>query len=312
MTHPTKLAEAYDYCLKLAHSHYENFPVASFLLPAHLREPISVIYAFARTADDIADEGDAPLQERLDALAEYEQQLTLIEQQCYQGSSAIFIALNDVIKHHTLPIILLQDLLSAFRQDLTKNRYSDDKELEDYCRRSANPIGRLFLHLIGIPSSSDLDASDMICTALQRINFYQDIQQDLKVNDRIYLPLENIHEFGLTEASLYSPDSRELTFTLREKYRGTAALLKKGVPLGTRYYGRPGWEIRLITLAGLTTLLKLAQQDDANLYSRPRLSKVTLLGLSCCALVPSIYNISCKWQLHRFAKINDTITITPI
>jgi squalene synthase HpnC len=289
MTKSTELAEAYDYCLNLAHSHYENFPVASLLLPRHLRKAICVIYAFSRTADDIADEGNATPLQRLNALAEYEQQLSSIEQGNYQGNSAIFIALQDVIQSHDLPITLLYDLLSAFQQDITQHRYQNDDAIYDYCRRSANPIGRLLLHLHGEPTKHELKQSDAICTALQLINFYQDIQQDLYENDRIYIPLDDFIRHGLTTTSLHDTDSHKTAPILREKLQTVHTLFSSGFKLGDALHGRFGWEIRIVTLMGIVTLNKLSSRSDHDLYSRPRLSKYHFALYATLALSPRIY-----------------------
>ena len=299
MTNSSDLAAAYDFCLQLANKHYENFPVASFLLPAHLRKAVGVIYAFARTADDIADEGDATDTQRLDALTNYEQQLSSIEQANFQGDSAIFIALNDVIKQYALPVSLFQDLLSAFRQDVLQARYQTDSDIRDYCRRSANPIGRLLLHLHGKPSALQLKQSDAICTALQRVNFYQDIQQDLHENDRIYIPLDDFSKAGLSEKSLFVSNSTEVSPIIREKYQNTHNLFLDGYELGSQLYGRLGWEIRTVTLTGLLALRQLSLQDNSDLYSRPRLSKIQIITQSILALSPTVYRYYCQRYLNK-------------
>ncbi|MFT7234494.1 MAG: squalene synthase HpnC [Methylophagaceae bacterium] len=299
MTRQANLNAAYHYCQQLAQSHYENFPVASFLLPAHLRQAISVIYAFARTADDIADEGDADTQQRLDELAYYEHQLSLIEQQHYQEDAPIFVALNDVIKRYHLPIVLFRDLLSAFSQDLLQKRYPDDAAIDDYCRRSANPIGRLLLHLNGKPNELDLIQSDALCTALQLINFYQDIQQDLLRRDRIYIPQQDFENLGITETALFEVDSTKVAPILREKYRKIHTLLSEGFLVGFHLHGRFGWEIRTITLAGILTLKQLSSQKNQALYSRPRLTRYQLLGQSGLALSPSLYRFYCQSYLEN-------------
>ena len=299
MTPSPSLISAYDYCQQLANNHYENFPVASILLPANIRQAVSVIYAFARTADDIADEGDTHTQDRLDNLTEYAQQLELIVQPVYQGNSPIFLALNDVIRQHKLPIALFQDLLSAFRQDVTQQRYQDDDAINDYCRRSANPIGRLLLYLHGEPSQLDLTQSDAICTALQLINFYQDIQQDLHQNNRIYIPEEDFTKYGLSEEILLDTNSTQLAPILREKYQRIQVLLYEGFHLGCRLQGRLGWEIRTLILSGILTLKQLSSQDDHALYSRPRLSKHHFLAQSTFALSPKIYQYHCQSSLEK-------------
>lgn len=302
MTHSPELVAAYDYCQQLANNHYENFPVASILLPAHLRQAVSVIYAFARTADDIADEGNVFPQKRLANLAEYEQQLALISQENYHGSSPLFLALSDVIKRYKLPIVLFQDLLSAFRQDVTLKRYPNEHAINDYCRRSANPIGRLLLLLNGEPSQLDLIQSDAICTALQLINFYQDIQQDLHEHNRIYIPEKDFAKFGLTASALLETDSSKLAPILREKYRYIQVLFSEGFHLGYRVRGRLGWEIRTLILSGMLTLKKLSSQYDHALYSRPRLSKHQLLAQSILALSPKIYQNYCQYSLNKMVR----------
>jgi squalene synthase HpnC len=188
------LETAYRHCERLARSHCENFPVASWLLPRRLRRPIAVIYAFARTADDFADEGHYSAAQRLALLNGYGAKL----QQLERGEATddpLFIALADVIARYQLPLQLFYDLLSAFAQDVTKKRYTDFGELLDYCRRSANPVGRLLLHLSGNASAENLQLSDKICSALQLINFYQDLAQDFAENERIYLIYVVIRRF---------------------------------------------------------------------------------------------------------------------
>ena len=187
MTRSTKLISAHRYCQHLAKSHYENFPVASIILPKHIQQSVFVIYAFARTADDIADEGSATMADRMQALLEYEKQLNNIEQGADLSQPPLFIALSDVVYSQHLPIQLFHDLLSAFKQDISQGRYQSDDDILDYCRRSANPIGRLLLHLGGEKSMQQLQQSDALCTALQLINFYQDVKQDLYENNRLYL-----------------------------------------------------------------------------------------------------------------------------
>lgn len=306
------LITAYAYCQQLTQSHYENFPVASILLPKRLRQAISVIYAFARTADDIADEGDATSEQRQDALAQYDHNLALIAARQYQGGSPIFTALNDVIQQHALPVSLFQDLLSAFRQDITQKRYQTKEDVEDYCRRSANPVGRLLLHLNAQASALHLSQSDAICTALQLVNFYQDIKQDLVESDRIYIPLSDFDRFSLPESAIFDDDSTVLTPLIRAQYQKIHALFIAGVELGSNCRGRLGWEIRTITLTGLTTLKRLSAQNNDDLYSRPRLSKATLLKLACCASLRPIYSIYCQQLLKQIAHYNvvdSTLTI---
>jgi squalene synthase HpnC len=289
MSKKTKLIDAYKFCQDMAQSHYENFPVASVLLPQKLRLPISVIYAFARTADDFADEGDLPQETRLEQLEAYSKALSEIKHQGYSGKNPIFIALADVIKKHDLPISLFNDLLSAFKQDVVKNRYANFEEVLDYCNRSANPVGRLLLHLNGEPSDEQLEQSDSVCSALQLINFYQDIVQDYTEQDRIYIPQDELTQAGLIESDLVNPDSQKIAPLIRYLYRRAQHLMLKGYPLGASLTGRMGWEVRAMTLGGITTLALLMRQDDTLLLQRPRLDKTALLKLVVTGLVKHFY-----------------------
>ena len=264
------LNAAYDHCLTLARRHYENFPVASRLLPRRLQKPISVIYAFARNADDFADEGKDSVQTRLERLDSYRSGLDSMRSH-QRVDDPVFIALSDVIFHYKLPLEPFYDLLSAFRQDVTKKRYADINELLDYCRRSANPIGRLVLHLTGEATPDNLRDSDAICTALQLINFWQDLEQDFIENDRIYLPQDEMASCGVNETHLAQRRSDDALRTLLDKQlERTRSMLLSGSPLGHRLKGRLGVEIRATVNGGLRILDALARRD--NLFSRPRLS----------------------------------------
>src|SRR5687768_6999667 len=179
----------------MAVGHYENFPVASLLLPAPLREPIEVIYRFARSADDFADEGDDPPEVRLRKLNDYRRQLAA-------PTAPLLQDVGKIIREHELPVALFADLLDAFSQDVTKKRYADYAELLDYCRRSANPVGRLLLHLFKRTSDSNLRHSDAICSALQLVNHWQDVDIDFTRDDRVYLPQDEMARFGVTERHL--------------------------------------------------------------------------------------------------------------
>ena len=284
-----KLADAYQYCQQLAKSHYENFPVASLLLPKRLRQPISVIYAFARTADDFADEGNEPVDVRLEQLDDYSTALRQIASNNYSDDAPIFIALTDVISKHDLPIQLFEDLLTAFKQDVVKSRYANFGEVLDYCRYSADPVGRLLLHLEGSPNEQQLVQSDAVCTALQLINFYQDIVQDYTEQDRIYIPQDELAAAGLIESDLIQPDSNKIAPLMRNLYQRTSILMQQGYPLGASLTGRLGWEVRAMTLGGITTLQKLALQADTDLLSRPRLSKLNFLNIMVNALPSKRY-----------------------
>ena len=266
------LQNAYAECLKMAQSHYENFPVASRLLPKHLRQPISVIYAFARRADDFADEGDLSQEERLAALNDFGDKLDLIEQNKALDDTT-FIALADVIKQHQLPISLFHDLLTAFKMDVTKTRYANFGEVMEYCRYSANPVGRLLLHLNKETSPKNLGYSDAICSALQLTNFLQDISQDIEESDRIYLPQDEMQQFGVTEEDIRNKLTNPATRRLIEfQIRRTVKLMQAGAPLGKVLKGRMGLELRMTIMGGSRILYRLNQQHD-NVFSRPRLNK---------------------------------------
>jgi len=236
--------------------HYENFPVASVLLPAHLRAPVELIYRFARAADDFADEGDLSNEERLALLAGFSAELRRIEAGAIP-QTALFNELAPMIKERRLPVNLFHDLLSAFAQDVTKKRYTDFADVLDYCRRSANPVGRLLLVLYGAATPQNNTWSDHICSALQIINFLQDIAIDF-ANDRIYMPQEELARFGIGEAQFASRDANAAwrEFMAFEVAR-TRALLLAGAPLGRVLRGRIGLEMRMIIAGGERILRKI-------------------------------------------------------
>ncbi len=248
--------------------HYENFPVASLLLPARLREPVGVIYRFARTADDFADEGDAPAPERLASLEAYRAELDRIAGN-KPPETLLFSDVARIVRDHALPLAPFYDLLSAFSQDVVKPRYADYEELLDYCRRSANPVGRLMLHLFGVADPVNIARSDAICTALQLINFWQDVAIDWQ-KDRVYLPLDELAHFGVTEAQIAAGHSdaawRDLiTFQVDR----TRSLMGAGAPLGRTLTGRFGMEIRITIQGGLAILDKLESANCDMFRHRP-------------------------------------------
>ena len=266
------LENAYIECLRMAQSHYENFPVASRLLPKHLRRPISVIYAFARRADDFADEGNLSDVQRLASLDDFSNKLNLIEQG-HEVEDTTFIALADVIKQHQLPISLFHDLLTAFKMDVTKARYANFGEVMEYCRYSANPVGRLLLHLNNETSPQSLGQSDAICSALQLTNFWQDISQDLEESDRIYIPQDEMEKYGVSEDDIRNKNTNDASRKLIAfQIARTAQLMQSGAPLGKVLKGRMGLELRMTIMGGSRILYKLNQQYN-DVFSRPRLSK---------------------------------------
>jgi squalene synthase HpnC len=179
----------------VAVGHYENFPVASLLMPRELRDPVKIIYRFARSADDFADEGADPPDVRLAKLDGYRRELR-------SPSQPLFHDIQKIVREHELPLQLFVDLLDAFSQDVIKKRYASFAEVLDYCRRSANPVGRLLLHLFKRTTDSDLRRSDSICSALQLVNFWQDVEVDWRKDRRVYLPQDEMARYGVTEAHL--------------------------------------------------------------------------------------------------------------
>lgn len=240
----------------MAVSHSENFPVASVLLPPRFREPVALIYRFAREADDFADEGCAPDAMRLEQLALFGEQLRRIE----RGAApdiAWFSRLADVIQAHQLPIGPFHDLLSAFSQDVTTTRYPDFAAVRDYCRRSADPVGRLLLHLFGCATADNVERSDSICSALQLVNFWQDVSIDHDKN-RIYLPLDEMARHGVTEAHIAGRRCDDAWRALLGfQVERARAMLLTGAPLGRALPGRIGLEIRATVQGGLRILEKI-------------------------------------------------------
>jgi len=270
-------------------AHYENFPVASWLCPAPLRAPVAAIYHFARTADDLADEGHAPAAQRLAALASYRACLDRAAAQGDMGEMPwpeVFAPLQTALHQHSLPLHLLHDLLSAFEQDVrhtdSGHRYASVQELLAYCQRSANPVGRLLLHLYGVDDNLSLQQSDQICTALQLINFWQDLSVDLP-RQRHYLPGDLLARHGLThdsfEAPLHRGDQQGVQArraALAELCRHAKDLMRAGAPLARRLPGRTGWELRLVVQGGLRILERIEQIDHRSWQYRPTVGRADL------------------------------------
>ena len=249
----------------MAVGHYENFPVASLLLPAPLRQPVEIIYRFARSADDIADEGDDPADVRLRKLDEFRAQLAAPRE-------ALFQDVAKIIQQHGLPAQLFADLLDAFSQDVTRKRYENFSTVLDYCRRSANPVGRLLLHLFKRTTESDLRRSDAICTSLQLINFWQDVDVDYTKDRRVYLPQDEMARFGVGERHLADkicdPAWKAL---LAFQVTRTRDLMLQGAPLGDSLPGRVGLEIRTTVQGGLRILEKIERAGYDVFRRRPKL-----------------------------------------
>lgn len=267
--------------------HYENFPVASWLCPPDLRPPIAAIYHFARTADDLADEGDATAEQRLASLRAYRAELMRASEEASASAPAtpaaspqwpeIFQPLARVIRQHRLPVTLLHALLDAFEQDVRHTaaglRYPDMPALLDYCSRSANPVGRLLLHLYGVNDKISLEQSDAICSALQLINFWQDLSIDLP-RGRLYLPADALERHGVEPAQLMAqrqpyPAAEAMVQALSAQARH---LMMQGAPLPHRLPGRVGWELRLVIQGGLRILDKIEALHGRTWLHRPRLT----------------------------------------
>jgi len=270
-TLPQNIESAYKVCEDIALSHYENFPVASSLLPRQLRQPISAIYAFARTADDIADEGEADAEQRLKELNDYSQKF----QAMLQGETTndpVFIALSNTIEQFNLSSESFTDLLDAFCQDVHKKRYADFSEVLEYCRRSANPVGRLLLQLVRIESPAAQKYSDSVCSALQLINFYQDISQDYDENNRIYLAQDEMHVANINEIQLAKrQNSAEFTQFMCQQICRADNMLISGYPLCRIIGGRLGLELKMTIHAAHLVAKKMLAGTDA--FCRPRLNK---------------------------------------
>ena len=236
--------------------HYENFPVASVLMPEQLRRPVELIYRFARAADDFADEGDLPDAQRLALLADFGDELHRIENH-QLAANALFRELAPVIEERGLPFGLFHDLLSAFSQDVTCKRYADFAQLLDYCRRSANPVGRLLLVLYGKSDARNNAWSDNICSALQIINFLQDIAIDYGIG-RIYMPQDELARYGVSEAGIAAQVANEAWRDfMRFQVERARHMLLEGAPLARVLTGRVGLEMRMIIAGGERILRKI-------------------------------------------------------
>lgn len=268
-------------------AHYENFPVASWLCPSALRPAVQAIYGFARTADDLADEGDLPAAERLAVLAQYRAEL----QRAFAAPDVdggrwpqVFAPLQHAIRAHSLPGTPLHDLLDAFEQDVHNPTYADRDALLDYCRRSANPIGRLLLHLYDVHDRESLAKSDAICSALQLINFWQDLGVDAP-RGRHYVPLVDARRHGVTLEQLRARhDGAAVRALVRDLAQWARELMLQGAPLVHRVPGRVGWELRLVVQGGLRVLERIGRIDHGTLLQRPTLGLTDAAPLAWRAL----------------------------
>jgi phytoene synthase len=263
-TDAAALAAAYAHCVRLATSHYENFTVGSWLLPRRLRQPLAALYAFARVADDVADEGDASAADRLAQLDAWEAQLDA----CYAGQAShpVFVALADTTRRFAIPIEPFRRLLTAFRRDAAFVPFASDAESLAYCRHSAAPVGHLVLALFGSHDAGRQALADRICIGLQLANFLQDVGVDA-ARGRVYLPLDRLRAHGLTPSSLR--DGAALRALLRAEVARARAMLLEGLPLADQVTARLGREVRLFAWGGLAILAHIEAQGFDVFHHRP-------------------------------------------
>ena len=291
---PRAVRDAYATCTRLAAAHYENFPVASHLLPRHMRPHVAAVYAFARAADDFADEGSWSEEERHRLIDDWRDRL----RRCADGSSAgthvegaggderdqVFLALGDTIRRRQLAVSLFEDLLSAFRQDITTHRYRTWHDVLDYCRRSANPVGRLVLRIAGYRDEGLDRASDCVCTALQLTNFWQDLGRDWR-RGRLYLPAEDWQLCGARESDL---EEGRLTEAWRRALARVAMrtreLFMRGRAVCDGVKGRLGLELRLTWLGGMRILERVEAVGFDVLAHRPTLGSSDVPALAWGAI----------------------------
>lgn len=266
---PWTIPDAFRYCVRLARTHYENFPVGSILIPKKLRPHVCAIYAFARRADDIADE-DFTEANRIPALDAW---LDLLQRsQVSHVNHPVFLALKETIRNFDIPVQLLKDLVTAFKMDVTTKRHPSFEDVMYYCRHSANPVGRLVLHLFGYRDEKLMLLSDKICTALQLANFWQDISVDLEKN-RIYIPFDDLARFHFGESQLiarqYDDNFKEL---LKFQVDRTDRMFREGSGLVYLTKGRLSLELKCVIMGGMSVLEKIRQLNYNTLVKRPTLN----------------------------------------
>jgi len=277
---PLSLQESQAYTRKVALGHYENFPVVSWFLPKHLRQPFYDVYAFCRWADDLGDEIDSTA-ESLRLLAWWRDELRSAVNG--MGRHPVFVALADTIPRYQLSSQNFHDLISAFEQDQQQTRYETYDDLLGYCRLSANPVGRILLELTEASDVENVVLSDDVCTGLQLINFWQDIARDWKI-DRVYLPQQDLAKFGATEETIArGTATEEFRELVKFEVERAEQLLKSGEVLGNRVPKSIRFDIRLFALGGLKICEKVRRQNFDTLSNRPRLTKTDLPGLAWTA-----------------------------
>lgn len=281
-----QLKLAYLECSTIAKQHYENFPVASLLLPKHIRLAITAIYAFARIADDYADSPTLTAAEKLTAL-NYLETALLNDNLANQANQNILLAVKDTIQQHRLPITLFLQLLTAFKQDITQTSYDDCAALLLYCNNSANPIGRLLLHLMQQANPENLQYADHICTSLQLLNFIQDLPNDLHNLNRCYIPLQDLAKFQVTIDELKAQKkSNNIAKLIQYQLKRCQTILQQGLPLSSRLTGSFALEVQLIIAGANKILQKLYTRT--NYYQRPTLhlfEKITMLVTVLFAII---------------------------
>jgi phytoene synthase len=285
------LAEAYAACVRIARGHYENFPVASVLLPSRLRPHVAAVYAFARHADDLADEGGDPSGVRLAKLEHWGSLLDACTRPDFGSDSSllkterdIFLALGDTIGRFAIPKALFEDLLSAFRQDAVQERYATFADVLDYCRRSANPVGRIMLALFGRLDAETAPASDALCTGLQLANFWQDVSMDLRI-PRVYIPEEDFERFGVDrEAFARGEGTDAVRELLRFETERARSFFIAALPLFPLVPWRLRLELRAIWAGGMRILDKIGQVEYNTLQYRPALTSLDALRIMAAAV----------------------------
>jgi len=277
------LQQAYAQCLQLAQSHYENFPTASKLVEKRHRAATAAIYSFARRADDFADEGSEDKATRLANLDQFKQYLDDIEHH-KNVADPTFIALADTIQKYRLPLSPFRKLLHAFSMDVEKNRFANFDEILYYCQHSANPIGELILRIHGVYSEETIIMSDNICTALQLINFMQDIDEDYQQRNRIYIPQDEIQQHSLNEQDIAEQkQSPALKRLVEQQLERAKKRLLQGAPLICHLQGRLKWVMKFTVNGGLLVCNKCLHRSNA--FQRPVLSRFDGIRL----LARSIY-----------------------
>jgi len=265
---PWSLPDSFRFCVRLARHHYENFPVGSILIPKRLRPHVCAIYAFARRADDIADEDFSEL-DRIPALEAWQD---LLERSVRSRvNHPVFLALKETMREFGIPLQLLVDLVTAFKMDVKIKRHDTFEDVQYYCRHSANPVGRLVLHLFGYHQEELMLFSDKICTALQLANFWQDVAVDLKKN-RIYIPLEDMENFGYSQEQIFAHEYNEsFKKLLKFQVDRTEDMFREGAPLVYKTKGRLALELKCVVLGGMTILKMIRDLNYNTLSIRPHI-----------------------------------------